>query len=349
MIYFSDKHVNVKEVDTDQINELMDFRKKCERCGIISNFKGIDEFKRKLSQHIDDIAPKLLNGTFKKGNKIIESSYYYKGDSNRLVIQAESLLELNRENIKDAISNIRKFNSKKTIKVLDVGCANGYVTHSNFNEIKDIQVVGIDKSKAAIEEAKKDYGDKKFSFRNEDIEDVRFYPERCDLIFCSFVLHHLAKPESILHKLWSALNPHGCLIVNTIDDGTIINYPQNDDLNWLIQKTNELKGSPNRLHGREIYNHLMSLNPEPERVEMKFDVLSTANMSKEDRLNYFLECHSFRVDYAERAANMPDSTDLDKKLFERFKRITDEQKKRFINEKGLFALEVTPITIAYKA
>lgn len=291
----------------------------------------------------------MINGTFKKGKEIEPSSHDPKTDKKRLMIQSVSLSELDYKNIKEAISKIREVNSKKTIKVLDVGCASGYVTHSRFNNFNNIQVVGIDKSKAAIKEANRDYADEKFSFTNADIEDDRFYPERYDLIFCSFVLHHLAEPKSILHKLWSALNPHGCLIVNTVDDGTIINYPQNDDLNWLIQKTNELKGSPNRLHGREIYNHLKSLDPEPESVKMKFDVLTTANMSKEDRRNYFLECHSFRVDYAERAANMPDSTDLDKDLFEKFKRIAGEQMERFINEEGLFALEVTPIAIAYKA
>ena len=349
MIYFSEKAVDPKKIDPDQLKELQDFKKKCMKRGVISTFKNTDELKGKLSKHINDIAPKLSNGKFKKGKEIEPSSHDPKTDKERLEIQASSLSELDYKNIKEAISKISKVNSKKTIKVLDVGCASGYVTHSRFNKFEKIQVVGIDKSKAAIEEANRDYADKKFSFTNADIEDDRFFPERYDLIFCSFVLHHLAKPESILHKLWSALNPHGCLIVNTVDDGTIINYPQDKDLEELIQKTNELKGSPNRLHGREIYNHLMSLDPEPERVEMKFDVLTTANMSEEERRNYFLESHSFRVDYAERAANMPDSTESDKKQFENFKRIADKQKDRFINEKGLFALEITPIAIAYKA
>lgn len=350
MIYFSKKPIHFREKDQkSQVEGVLEIEKKYRDRAFVSSFENIDDFKNKLFRDINSVAPKLINGTLKKGKEIKPSSHDPKTDKKRLMIQAGSLSELDHENIKEAISNIRKVNSKKTIKVLDAGCASGYVTHSRFNEFNNIQVVGIDKSKAAIKEANRVYADGKFSFTNADIEDDRFYPERCDIIFCSFVLHHLAKPEIILHKLWSVLNPHGCLIVNTVDDGTIINWPHDKDLEDLIKKTNALKGSPNRLHGREIYNQLKSLDPEPESVKMKFDVLTTANMSKEDRRNYFLECHSFRVDYAERAANRPDASDLDKGQFDKFKRIAGEQMERFINEEGLFALEVTPIAIAYKA
>lgn len=350
MIYFSEKPILFREKDQiSQIEEVLEIKEKYRDRAFVSNFENIDDFKDKLFRDINSFAPKLINGTFKKGKEIEPSSHDPEIDKKRLMIQAGSLSELDYKNIKEAISKIRKVNSKKTIKVLDVGCASGYVTHSRFNEFNNIQVVGIDKSKAAIEEANRVYADEKFSFTNADIEDDHFYPESSDLIFCSFVLHHLAKPESILNKLWSGLNPHGCLIVNTVDDGTIINWPQDKDLEELIQKTNKLKGSPNRLHGREIYKHLKSLDPEPESVKMEFDVLTTANMTKEARRNYFLECHSFRVDYAKRAANRSDSTKFDKEQFEIFKRIADEQMERFINEEGLFALEVTPIAIAYKA
>lgn len=354
MIYFSKRQAPLDQIDSNQLNKLRKFQKKCEQLGVISTYGNITEFKMKLSQHISKIAFNLTQRqnneeNFSKKTSEEASCYDYQTDKERLRIQADSLFDLDLKVIGKAISYIRNFDSKKIIRVLDVGCSDGYVTYTRFSKFDDIQVVGIDISKEAIGEANRNYDGKNFSFIIANIEDVNFHSEEYDLIFCSFVLHHLKNPEGILHKLWSLLNTHGCLIMSSVDDGTIINYPPNHDLEFLIQSTNLLKGGPDRLHGREVYSNMMSLDPEPINVEMDFNVSTTANMDKKKRLNYFLDCHYFRIGYAERLANMPDSTPSDIRLAKKLKRIAEEQKTRFINEKGLFALEVTPIAIAYKA
>jgi len=353
MVYFSKRQASIDQIESNQLNRLRKFQKKCEQLGVISTYGGISEFKLKLNQHISKIAFTLTQKQsneedFSKKIETAASNYDYQEDKERLRIQADSLQELDLKNIRTAISYIRKFNPEKVIKVLDIGCSDGYVTYSRFSKFDDIQIVGVDISKTAIEVANRNYADENFSFRVANIEDENIHSDEYDLIFCSFVLHHLKNPEGIMHKLWSSLNSHGSIIMSSVDDGTIINYPPNHDLEFLIQSTNLIKGGPDRLHGREFYSHIMSLDTEPVNVEMDFQVSTTVNMDKKERLNYFLDCHSFRSGYAERLANEPDSTPSDIKLAKKLKRIIEEQKNRFVNEKGLFALEVIPILIAHK-
>ncbi len=353
MVYFSKRQAPIDQIESNQLNRLRKFQKKCEQLGVISTYEGISEFKMKLNQHISKIAFNLTQKQnddeyFSKKIETTASNYNYQDDKERLRIQADSQQELDFKMIEKGISHIRKFNPKKIVKVLDVGCSDGYVTYSRFSKFDDIQIVGIDISKMAIEEANKNYAGDKFSFRVANIEDDNIQSDEFDLIFCSFVLHHLEKPEGILHKLWSSLNSHGSIIMSSVDDGTIINYPSNHDLEFLIQSTDLIKGGPDRLHGRELYSHIMSLDPEPVNVKMDCRVSTTVNMDKKERLNYFLDCHSFRSGYAERLANLPNSAPSDIKLAKKLKRITEEQKNRFINEKGLFAFEIIPIIIAHK-
>lgn len=355
MIYFSKREAPLDQVDISQLNKLRKFKRRCERSGVISTYKDAPEFKLKLIQDISKIAFKLgqfdINGgeSFSKKNKQTASSYVYEIDKNRLRVQADLLYDLDVKSIEKAILYIRRSNPMKTIKILDVGCADGYVTYTRFSKLDNVQVEGIDISKNAIEEANRDYASEKFKFSVANIEDVRYHPEGYDLMFCTLVLHHLENPEGAMHRLWSFLNPNGCLIVRGSDDGTKLNYPQDDDLDFLLQSTNQIKGSSDRQYGRKIYTHMTSLEPEPTNIEMDFKVDTTVNINAEARLNCYLDNYSFRANYANRVANGHNATSADIKLAKKLQKIIEYQKDRFVNEKRLFFMNVQNIAIAYKA
>ena len=354
MIYFSNREVQLDQVDLSQYYKLREFKERSKSSGVISTYKDVPEFKLKLIRDISKIAFKLrqfgINGeeSFSQKNKQTASNYVYEIDKNRLRVQADLLYDLDVKSIEKAISYIRRSNPMKTIKILDLGCADGYVTYTRFSKLDNVQVEGIDISKNAIEEANRDYASEKLKFSVANIEDVRYHPEGYDLIYCALVLHHLENPEGVMHRLWSFLNPNGCLIVRGSDDGTKLNYPQNDDLDFLLQSTNQINGSSDRQYGRKIYTHMTSLEPEPTNIEMDFKVDTTVNMGVDERSNYYFSCYSFRAKYANSLTNNPNTTGTNIKTTKKLQKIIEDQKDRFVNEKRLFFMNVQNIAIAYK-
>ena len=96
-------------------------------------------------------------------------------------------------------------------KVLDVGCATGYVAHELMK--KGCRVVGIDIDKAMAEVAKS-YCDRVIVANVEEIEELPFPEGYFDIIIFSDVLEHLKRPDLALIAFKRYLNPNGFVIAS---------------------------------------------------------------------------------------------------------------------------------------
>jgi len=61
MLYFSSCPVPPDELDTEQFKQVKAFRKECERWGLIETYKDHDEFRKKLTRHLNRLVSSLLN------------------------------------------------------------------------------------------------------------------------------------------------------------------------------------------------------------------------------------------------------------------------------------------------
>jgi SAM-dependent methyltransferase len=269
-------------------------------------------------------------------------------DKSRLRIQADILFDLDIKTINKAIKYLID-NGKKNIRILDVGCADGYVTVTRFKQFNNCEVLGIDISCEAINSAKNEYDLDNFEFKCANISKIKKEEfGRFDLIFSALTLHHLHNPEGITHKLWSLVGDKGVLIIRGSDDGLKVNYPENDDLDFLLKTTNQIKGSSDREHGRKIYNHLTNLTPIPKKILMDFQVDSTVGLDSKARLDYYDDNYSFRANYAIKLANKDNATSEDKKLANTLRQIVKNQRNRFEKEDGIYSITVQNIAIAFK-
>jgi 2-polyprenyl-3-methyl-5-hydroxy-6-metoxy-1,4-benzoquinol methylase len=82
--------------------------------------------------------------------------------------------------------------------ILEIGCSNGYGTRY-FNDIKNLNYLGLDYDKDVIEYAKKEYGDVNINFISSDIHDFKF--GFYDTIIMMEVVEHLNDGKEILEKL----------------------------------------------------------------------------------------------------------------------------------------------------
>lgn len=96
-------------------------------------------------------------------------------------------------------------------KILDVGCATGYV--GAFLKKNDNYVVGIDVSKKDVDQAKKVL-DKAFVMDVES-DDLKKLGKGFDLIIVAEVPEHLFDPEKVFKKLLTLLKPSGRILIST--------------------------------------------------------------------------------------------------------------------------------------
>jgi len=99
----------------------------------------------------------------------------------------------------------------KNKRILDVGCATGYLARRLIES--DNEVYGIEIDPEAAEEAKKYCKDVIVA----DVESLKElpYPERFfDVIICADILEHLKRPDQVLWMLKKYLKCDGLLIVS---------------------------------------------------------------------------------------------------------------------------------------
>lgn len=352
LIYFSNCPIHPDKIDSKQIALLDKFKKNCRSCGLYSTYNNLDEFKSKLAHHLSREINVILDNQMPSNYivKIKQTASYYNPltDIDREKIQADVLFDLDNKAITKSISYIRKNNDSNNIKILDVGCGFGYVTNNRFGKQEDIEILGIDKNEGAIKLATEQYGNHHIKFSVGDIEEKNYFPGKYDLIFCGFVLHHLGNSEGVLNKLWSMLNPFGVLIIRTFDENMKLNYPHDEDLEFLISTTNNIRGSSDRSHGRNLYMSLTKLEPKPIKTEMIFETYSTVGMTSKQRLDYFNWVFSFRANPAIVVAEEPNATLADKALADKLGKIINEKRKKFTEDSSFFSSTCCMVGLTYK-
>ena len=344
MIYFSDRNLP-NNVDIGQLTALRGFKEFCKSQGVIGTYKNEEELKENFIRHITQLILKLLpkNQTNINLNNSyisnVESTYDYITDEERLRIQADILLDFDINVINKAIDKL--MNQYNNLNVLDLGCADGYVTYSRFKENINIKTIhGVDKNPEAITKAKQNINDTKFYFSHLDFEEKEIDFSEYQIVFSALTIHHLLNPEGFINKIWDGLKKGSVLVLRVSDDGFKVNYPKVPELDFLLSSTKSILGSSDREFGRKVYTFCGNLTPNPIYSEMFFHTESTVGMSKKERENFFIDNYSFRSKYALRASRLSTSNENDVALAETLVEIEKVQKERFINDDTLFSFNV---------
>ena len=254
----------------------------------------------------------------------------------------------------EAVVNSLRSDDSTPLRILDAGCADGYVTNSRFGHYQNVEILGIDKKGAdiAIANANEEHKRRGFRFQKADIAQPLNgqLAGDFDIIFCALTLHHLGDDDQqrAVQNLWDNLRTPGALIVRSSDDGLKVHWPPNEELDDLIAMTNVFEGSSDRNHGRKVYTHLKELSPTPSEIKMEFQCDSTVGLSEKDRLNFFDDNHSFRANYAKRLAEQVNARPRDIEEYQRLRRILLEQRELFGKDESLFDITVQNIAYAIR-
>jgi 2-polyprenyl-3-methyl-5-hydroxy-6-metoxy-1,4-benzoquinol methylase len=115
---------------------------------------------------------------------------------------------------------------KKYLKVLDIGCGQGYITKCLPGKL----IVGTDISEEAIKIAQKNIKKENIKFIQNDIFklDQKFPNDKFDLIIITGVLYpqYIGKSSTLIYKIIDkVLNKNGILISVHINDWYISHFP----------------------------------------------------------------------------------------------------------------------------
>ena len=225
------------------------------------------------------------------------------------------------------------------LKVLDIGCSNGFKTKMLFDEYDNItNIIGIDIDENAINEAKINFEkDKRYSFELksiDDLDDNKIY----DIINLSYVLQHLENPQEILKKLKSMLTDRGIIIIKVPDDSFKLCYPDNKDLlhrifnlyeNEIMKKQNITKYT-DRYIGKKVYNYLAQNNY--NNIKLYYSVNDTIGKTLEQRLKFFDSSIGFRS-----AIN---KKNVSEKVKNEMEKLLSELKRKFEKEDFYYTMTV---------
>lgn len=176
----------------------------CNRCGFI--FAS------------DVYSPKIYKQYYKKNTKYVYQ--HHRGEV------PEYMREFHLKSFKmieAVLKNDSRLNNKNKIRILDIGCATGYLL-SIFSKNNYKNIFGIDPAPECSSVAKRLYNIKVFSKTLLDFDSR----QKFDLIIFSSVLEHLDEIDKNLDKARSLLNDNGYLYISVPDGakfGKILKEP----------------------------------------------------------------------------------------------------------------------------
>lgn len=95
--------------------------------------------------------------------------------------------------------------------ILDAGCGEGYLSRVLLDHLPGVEVVGVDLSEAAVEQARLRCPEGTFEVGS--VESLRELGRRFDLVVCSEVLEHVDDPRAVVQTLAALASPHALLTV----------------------------------------------------------------------------------------------------------------------------------------
>lgn len=138
-------------------------------------------------------------------DSLFQNADQYEQHSNTQKTQADFLLyRLNRfVNERDLIPS----------RMLDIGCGSGALTEQVADNYDTAQVVGIDRSEAQIEKARRDHDHSRVSYEVSDIVEYS-HNERFDIILSNSTMHWIQEQDQAYANIFSMLNPSGILAIH---------------------------------------------------------------------------------------------------------------------------------------
>ena len=180
----------------------------------------------------------------------------------RLAVQGRLLLSCEEPIFQHIFAN------RTGLRVLDIGCNNGQKTIQRFSHNAVARVIGLEFNEELARQARACCNSDKFSFYQCDVEAEDFSERltqymqenaiaKFDVVYLSFLLMHLKRPEKLLRLLHGFLAEDGVLVVIEANDSASFLEPAGRArFDKFLEILRQDPYSGNREMGKELTNML---------------------------------------------------------------------------------------------
>lgn len=351
MVGFSERDIPQNRLDSETYNRLQIFKDDCRDIGFFT-YASDEEYETQLEKSLARTMDRLLSpdSIDSDSNEQEGPSEYDPGvDHGRLQLSAAMHRNQDERNIDRIVDRLEESDVEQPYRILDAGCGYGNVTQSRFGDDERFEVLAIDNEKGILEVAKERYPAQNVEYRWLDANDVgKADLGTFDMVFASYLFHHTANQESILSLLWNLVREDGVMMVRSCDDGQHIHYPPNEDMEWIVERTDSIPGSSDRTHGRRLPTQMKRLSPTPVDVWLDLENYHTVGRDSSERRDYWTVFHSNRLHYAKVRAEREDATSKDKQLYEKMTERMDELEDEIIGGEHVLDVKSVPVVVAVK-
>ncbi|MCE7531663.1 class I SAM-dependent methyltransferase [Acinetobacter nosocomialis] len=170
---------------------------------------------------------------------------------------------------------LKKLSLNENIKILDVGCGSGNMTHW-FSKLvgKNGSVTAVDADIEQVNLTNKIIKDNNLSnvkVYHKSAYDLDIFEDQFDIVFCRFLLIHLDNPLIALKNMKSCLKKNGLLICQEPTTSTHLCMPYFKEFDEANKLTIEL-GKQKKVNydiGLELYELFSTLNL--DNIHLSFD------------------------------------------------------------------------------
>lgn len=103
-----------------------------------------------------------------------------------------------------------------SLSCIDIGCGAGILTES-LATLQPKTLMGIDLVPELITVAKMHDASQNIDYQHRSIESLIEEQLRFDVVICLEMIEHVPEPQQLIQDLTALLNPHGTLIISTIN------------------------------------------------------------------------------------------------------------------------------------
>ena len=114
------------------------------------------------------------------------------------------------------------------LSILEAGCGRRWPLNLSVN----YQVVGIDVDETALRIRQQKHGDL-VEYKVGSICDDLFEPNSFDVIYCSYVLEHVAGVDKVLENFARWLKPNGLIVIRVPDDRSVYGWLSKHTPHWF--------------------------------------------------------------------------------------------------------------------
>jgi len=169
---------------------------------------------------------------------------YTFGDSDEASLRLRRLAEIYEAETRELLGRAHSFAGSQSFSLaIDFGCGPGWTTRLIADVLRPARTIGLESSERYVMEARSHHPD--LRFLQHDVLVAPFPAQNADLLFCRFLLTHLASPHEAC-KLWAqTIAAPGALLVLHETESMQSGHP-------ALARYYEMVGQMQRHFGQEL-------------------------------------------------------------------------------------------------